>query len=136
MVTYNTIHDVLRDPFKTEILHHALQGARKLARPCRVTQGLPASNRCKRPTAATLFCHLQLVNLEQEQNMVSCKAKNKSGGRYQLNPKGHCSCPGSLYDRLPRFFSLNGTNAELHVTLETIYQKQDIHNIWNGDSTT
>jgi hypothetical protein len=24
---------------------------------------------------ATLFCHLQLINLEQEQNMVSCKAK-------------------------------------------------------------
>jgi hypothetical protein len=86
----------------------------------------------KAASCYTLFCHLQLVNLEQEQNMVSCKAKNKSGGRYQLNPKGQ----GSLYDRLPRFFSLNGTYAELHVTLETIYQKQDIHNIWNGDSTT
>jgi hypothetical protein len=36
--------------------------------------------------AATLFCHL-LLNLEQEQNMVSSKAKKKTGEGYQLNPK-------------------------------------------------
>jgi hypothetical protein len=29
----------------------------------------------QKAAAATLFCHLQLVNLEQEENMVSCKAK-------------------------------------------------------------
>jgi hypothetical protein len=39
----------------------------------------------QKAAAATLFCHQQLISLEQEQNMVSCKAKNKSGGQYQLN---------------------------------------------------
>jgi hypothetical protein len=33
----NTTHDVLRDPFETKILPHALQGARKLGRPRRMT---------------------------------------------------------------------------------------------------
>jgi hypothetical protein len=37
--------------------------------------------------AATLFCHLLLVNLEQKQNMISSKAKIESGEGYQLNPK-------------------------------------------------
>jgi hypothetical protein len=41
----------------------------------------------QKAAAATLFCHLQLVNLEQEQSMVSCKAKKNSRERYQLNPK-------------------------------------------------
>jgi hypothetical protein len=41
--------------------------------------------------AATLFCHLLLVNLEQEQNMISSKAKIESGEGYQLNPKDTAS---------------------------------------------
>jgi hypothetical protein len=56
----------------------------------------------QKAAAATLFCHLQLVNLEQEQNMVSCKAKINLEDGINLTQR----TLGSLYGRLPRFFSL------------------------------
>jgi hypothetical protein len=76
----------------------------------------------QKAAAATLFCHLQLINLEQEQNMVSCKAKINLEDGINLTQRTLQLPRQPLWQATTFLLSIR-TYVELNVTLETIYQK-------------
>jgi hypothetical protein len=70
--------------------------------------------------AATLFCHLLFVYLEQITKHVSSKAKNKSGGWYRRNPnKPAAAWATSTTVYIVCYLQMEPIYVVLHITLET-----------------